>query len=257
MPVPEQPDWKVGDWWIVKVRQPSLRAEPWPPWVNTSWKCEVVDIGKGDDKDCFVVRVASGDYTYGHMYFKKENLTLYKVPTMWDYFTKFNSDSAAPVISAVNGPFLYDFPAFPLEKNVTRTYGGIQQTVSVDTFTTEDGKTVECFKVVLRGLGHTVIQYWQPGLPWWIYEDRDGVEKAWLVDWGHEEVKKTSVSYNRTETPAPLSSTRTGGTKNYNIPTSGTAVKIPWSGYWWPLADRDIYGTDIINLYDNNRAMEL
>ena len=24
----EQPDWKVGDWWIVKVRQPSVRAEP-------------------------------------------------------------------------------------------------------------------------------------------------------------------------------------------------------------------------------------
>ena len=84
--------------------------------------------------------------------------------------------------------------------------------------------------------------------------------KAWLVDWGHEEVheevKKTSVNYIRTETPVPLPSTRTGGTKNYNIPISGTAVKIPWSGYWWPLADRDIYGTDIINLYDNNRAME-
>ena len=76
----EQPDWKVDDWWIVKVRQPSVRAEPWPPWVNTSWKYrEVVDIGKGDDKDCFVVRVANEDYTYGHMCFKKENFSLYKV----------------------------------------------------------------------------------------------------------------------------------------------------------------------------------
>ena len=69
-------------------------------------------------------------------------------------------------------------------------------------------------------------------------------------------LKKTSVNYIRAEAPATLPSTRTGGTRNYNIPTSGTAVKIPWSGYWWPLADRDIYGTDIINLYDNNRAMD-
>jgi len=187
----EKPNWKVGDWWIVKVRHLSLRAEPWPPWVNTSWKCEVVDIGKGDDKDCFVVRVANEDYTYGHMYFKKENFSLYKVD---GYLTgclldpEFNSDGVAPVIGDYSGaPFLYDFPAFPLEKNVTRTYGRIQQSVSVDTFTTEDGKTVECFKVVLRGLGHTVIQYWQPGLPWCIYEEKNGGVKAWLVDWGHEE----------------------------------------------------------------------
>jgi len=33
------------------------------------------------------------------------------------------------------------------------------------------------------------------------------------------------VNYIRTETPVPLSSTRTRGTKNYNIPISGTAVK--------------------------------
>ena len=39
-------------------------------------------------------------------------------------------------------------------------------------------------------------------------------------------LKKTSVNYIRTETPVPLPSTRTGGTRNYNIPTSGTAVKI-------------------------------
>jgi len=50
--------------------------------------------------------------------------------------------------------------------------------------------------------------------------------KAWLVDWGHEEVKKTSVNYIRTETPVFLFSTRMGGTRNYNIPISGTAVKI-------------------------------
>ena len=46
---------------------------------------------------------------------------------------------------------------------------------------------MECFKVVLHGLGDTVIQYWQPGLPWCIYEEKNGAVKAWLVDWGHEE----------------------------------------------------------------------
>jgi len=164
------------------------------PWSNISWKCEVVDIGKVDDKDCFVVRVANEDYTYGHMYFKKENFSLYKVDGYLTGFLldpKFNSDGVAPVIGDyTSAPFLYEFPAFPLENNVTRTYGRIQQSVSVDTFTTEDGKTVECFKVVFGG----VTQYWQPGLPWCIYEEKNGGVKAWLVDWGHEEVKKTTVN---------------------------------------------------------------
>ena len=73
MPVPEQPDWKVGDWWTV---------------------------------DCAV------------------------------YITVFQKENASPIISGnILAPF--DFLAFPLEKNVSHTYGRIQQSVSVDTFTTE------------------------------------------------------------------------------------------------------------------------
>jgi len=172
------------------------------------------------------VKILRPSQNYGDMYFKKENFSLYKVDggltgSLLDQ--KFNSDGAAPVIGYyTSAPFLYDFPAFPLEKNVTRTYGKIQQSVSVDTFTTEDGKTVESFKEVFGG----VPQYWQPGAPWWIYEEKGDMVKAWLVDWGHEEVKKTLVNYIRTETPVFLFSTRTRGTKNYNIPISGTAVKI-------------------------------
>ena len=125
---------------------------------------------------------------------KKKNFSLYKVDggltgSLLDQ--KFNSDGFAPVIGYyTSAPFLYDFPAFPLEKNVTRTYGRIQQSVSVDTFTKKDGNSVKCFKVSLRRpcTSQNVTQYWQPGVPWWIYEEKGDMVKAWLVDWGHEKV---------------------------------------------------------------------
>ena len=91
----EHPDWKVGD----------AQAVPIPSWIRENYKFEVVDIVNIDGKDCYVVRVGNE-----FLYFKKEN--------------------ASPVISGnILAPF--DFPAFPLEKNVTRTYGRIQQSVSV------------------------------------------------------------------------------------------------------------------------------
>ena len=43
---------------------------------------------------------------------------------------------------------------------------------------------MESFKEVFGG----VPQYWQPGAPWWIYEEKGDMVKAWLVDWGHEKV---------------------------------------------------------------------
>ena len=38
-------------------------------------------------------------------------------------------------------------------------------------------------------------------------------------------LKKTSVNYIRAETPVPLPSTRTGGTKNHNIPSVAQPLK--------------------------------
>jgi len=76
------------------------------------------------------VKISRPSQNYGDMYFKKENFSLYKVDggltgSLLDQ--KFNSDGFAPVIGYyTSAPFLYDFPAFPLEKNVTRTYGRIQ-----------------------------------------------------------------------------------------------------------------------------------
>ena len=161
----EQPDWKVGDWWTVRFTyRADAQAVPIPSWLGENYKFEVVDIANVDGKDCFVVRVGNE-----FLYFKKEN--------------------ASPIISGnILAPF--DFPAFPLEKNVTRTYGRIQQSVSADTFTKKDGNTVKCFKVSLQRpcTSQNVTQYWQPGAPWWIYEEKGDMVKAWLVDWGHEEV---------------------------------------------------------------------
>jgi len=163
----EQPDWKVGDWWTVSFTYRAVwQAVPLPlcSWIAEKYKFEVVDIVNIDGKDCYVVRVGNE-----FLYFKKEN--------------------ASPIISGnILAPF--DFPAFPLERNVTRTYGGIQQSVSVDTFTKKDGNSVKCFKVSLQRpcTSQNVTQYWQPGAPWWIYEEKGDMVKAWLVDWGHEEV---------------------------------------------------------------------
>ena len=51
---------------------------------------------------------------------------------------------------------------------------------------------MECFKEVFGG----VTQYWQPGLPWCIYEEKNDGVKAWLVDWGHEEVHEEVKNFS-------------------------------------------------------------
>ena len=51
MPVPEQPDWKVGDWWTVRFTyRADAQAVPVPSWIGENYKCEVVDIANVDGK---------------------------------------------------------------------------------------------------------------------------------------------------------------------------------------------------------------
>jgi len=48
VPVPEQPDWKVGDWWTVRFTY--AQAVPIPSWIGENYKFEVVDIANVDGK---------------------------------------------------------------------------------------------------------------------------------------------------------------------------------------------------------------
>jgi hypothetical protein len=47
------PQWHVGDWWVVKVRYPSMTGHGWQ-WQHERY--DVLKIEKVDGKDCFVLR---------------------------------------------------------------------------------------------------------------------------------------------------------------------------------------------------------
>jgi len=284
------PSWKVGDWWIVNVSQREvLIAGSEDAWSGeASWEFRVTGSQAVDGQECYVVEVsellgpADSVGPYATLLFSRDldGAQALRRATIRPEWRKRDSTALTDDYSSIHpapvvGDLMLvpmDFPAFPLEPGEAAIYAQAHRMSLVDSNSTGCGSLREdtsqgvspmgipdkdrCTVSLLRN-GTVVRQVWERGAPWWLYEERDGMIRAWLVASScyavpsRVEVPLASGSTNSIE-PVAVSVETSDWTVEalttpLATPSSGQSTRTPWTGWFWPMA-----GCEMANGYDRN-----